>query len=135
MESSIQLHTIVFAGLQWISLLYYCGNIFYRAICLCLVNHSLQNYLSYSKNCWFFHPPCLKGFPNVYLVSHGWLIYMANLWSWYMWFIYLWYSCVVDIKIHTWIINEIHKCWNCLIKVLMFKHLWFFSNINNFNLQ
>ena len=115
MASSIELHTIVFGGLHWIYLLYYCGDISYIEIYLCVINHSLQIYLSYSKNCWVFHPLCLEGFARVYLVSHGWLIYMADLWSWfiwliygddlcgwyiyeiYMWFIYLWDSYVADI--------------------------------------
>ena len=120
MERSIQLHIVVFVGLHWISLLYYYGDISYRTICLFVVNHILQIYLSYSKNCWVFHPPCLEGFPMVYLVSYGWLIYEIH-----MWFIYLWYLYVANIKIHMWLIYEIHKCWNCLIKVLKFKHLWF----------
>ena len=129
MESSIKLHTIVFAGLYWISLLYCCGDISYQEIWLCVVNHSLQMYLSYSKNCLVFHPLCLEGFPKVHLVFYGWLIYMVELWSWFMWLIYLWYSYVANINIHMWMNYEIHNSWNCLIK-LKFKHLWFFSNIN-----
>ena len=94
MPCSIQLHTVVFAWLHWISLLYYCGDISYQTIFLFVVNHSLQIFLSYSHNFWFFHPPCFEGFPRVYLVSHGWLIYMDDLWSWFMWLIYLWDSYV-----------------------------------------
>ena len=132
MASSIQLHTVVFVGLHWISLLYRWGDISYRAICLCVVNHPLQIYLSYSKNCWIFHPLCLEGFPRVYLVSYGWfmeLIYVSDL---SMRFICGWYrySYVVDIKIHLWMSYGIHKCWNCLIKFLKFKRLQFCSNIN-----
>ena len=90
MASSIQLHTIVFVGLHWIYLLYYCGDISYWEISLYVVSHSSQIYLSYSKNWWVFHPSCLEGFPRVSLVSHGWLIYMTDLWRLFMWMIYLW---------------------------------------------
>ena len=94
MSSSIQLHTFVFVSLHWISLLYYCGDISYQANCLCVVNHSLQIYLSYSKNWWVFHPSYLEGFPKVYLVSYGWLFYvddvfMRFIYGWYMWWIYM----------------------------------------------
>ena len=30
----------------------------------------LCNYLSYSKDCWVFHPLDLEGFPRVHLVSY-----------------------------------------------------------------
>ena len=73
------LNSVVFAGLLSISLLYCCADISYRAIQWCVLNDSLQIYLSYSKNCWVFHPPCLEGFPRVYLVSYGWLNYMVDL--------------------------------------------------------
>ena len=103
MASLIQLHTFVFARLHWISLLYCCGDIYYWEICLCVVNHSLQIYLSYSKNLWVFHPPCLEGFPRVYIASHGLLIYMDDLWRWFIWMIY-------EDNLCGWYIYEIHMC-------------------------
>ena len=125
MESTIQLHTIFFMGLHRISLFYSCGDVSYREICLCVVNDSLQIYVSYSKNFLVFHPSCFEGFPKVYLVSHGWLFYMVYLWRWfiwlnyeddlcgwyiceiYMWLIYLWYSHVADIFICGWFMRHI----------------------------
>ena len=80
---NIQLCTIVFAWFHWIYLLYYWGDISYGAICLCVVNHSLQIYLPYSKICWVFHPLCLEGFPMVDWFI--WLIYVVDL---FMRFIY-----------------------------------------------
>ena len=129
MASSIQLHTIVFARLHWIYLLYCCGDISYQEILLCVVSHSLQIYISYSKNCWVFHPPCLEGFPKVYLVSYGWLFYVVDL---FMRFIYCWYKIFIGGWYKYYYVADIkfHKCWNCLIKVLKFKHLRFFWNIN-----
>ena len=131
MASSIQLHTNVFIGLHWIYIIYFCGDIYYLEILLCVVNHSLQIYLSYSKNCWVFHPSCLEGFPRVYLVSHSWLNYMVDLWRWFMWVIYFWDLHVADIfmrftccwYIHMWLIYKIHMCSNWSIKFLKFKHL------------
>ena len=85
---------------------------------LCAVNHSLQIYIyiSYSKNCWVFHPPCLEGFPIVYLVSYGWLFYVANL---FMRFIYGWYMWLIYMSL----IYENHMWWNWPINFLKFKHL------------
>ena len=97
------LHSVVFAGFLWTSLLYCCGDISYQVICLCVVNHSRQIYLSYSKNCWVFHPPYLDGFPRVYLVSCG----DCFMWLNYSWrFIYCWYKewYVEDLETHRWMI-------------------------------
>ena len=66
------------------------------------------------------------------------LIYMDDLWRWFMWRIYLWDLHVDEIfmrftcgwYIQMWMIYEIHMCWNWLIKVLKFKHLQFCSKIN-----
>ena len=83
------LHSVVFAWFLWISLLYCCGDIYYHEFCWCVVNHSLQIYLSYSKNWLVFHPLCLKYFPRVYLVYYG----DCFMWFIYFWrFIYCWYK-------------------------------------------
>ena len=121
-------NTFFFARLHWISLLYCWGDVSYQEFFLCVVNPSLQIYLSHSNYCWVFYPPCLEGFPRVYLVSHGWLIYMADLYGWFMWLIYLWYSHVVDIFICVWFMK--YTCdgsWNWLINVLKFKLILFCS--------
>ena len=113
--------------MYWISLLYCWGDISYRTICLSVVNHSLQIYLSYSNNCWVFHPLCLEGFPRVYLVSYGWLFCVADLFMRFIcgWYKYYFVDCI-----------KFHKSWNCLIKVLKFMQPLFCSNIyNNMNLR
>ena len=70
-----------------------------------------------------FHPPCLEGFPKVYLVSDDWLIYMDDLWSWFMWLIYLWDLYVDDIfmwLIYSWY-SYVADLWNTYVMKLIDK--------------
>ena len=145
MISLIQLHIVVFAGLHWISLIYYWGDISYQSIFLCVVNHSLQIYLSYSMNCWIFYPLCLEGFPRVYMSLswlidlYGWfmeLIYMTDLWRWFMWMIYLWDLHVANIFMwhmylwdshvadlwDTYVLKLINKCFKVQDSLILLKH-------------
>ena len=49
--------------------------------CSHVVKTILYNYLSYSKNCWNFHPLSLEGFPTVHLVSYGLNVYVNESFS------------------------------------------------------
>ena len=46
-----------------------------------ILNHSLQVYILYLKNCWIFHPLYLEGFPRVNLVSYGLFVYKIHMCS------------------------------------------------------
>ena len=94
MASSIQLHTNVLQGCIG-SLFSTVEVISYPEICLCVVNHYLQIYLSYSKNCWIFVSFVFGGFSQ----GISCLLWLINLCGCYicdicMWMIYLWDSHV-----------------------------------------
>ena len=128
MESSIQLHTFVFARLHWITLHYFLGYISYQEIFLCVVNYSLKIYLSYSKNWCFFHHPCLEGFPRVYFVSYDWLIYVNDIFviftcGLYIYEIHMWmiYSYVTDLW-DTYELKFIDKSFKVQSSLIFLKH-------------
>ena len=61
-----------------------------------------------------FHPMSLEGFPRVFLVSYGWLTYMADLWDSYVADLFMIFVCAENV-------------WQ---KVLKFKNIHFLSNIH-----